>query len=59
MLLEDKDILEIDDSRILLAHFQARPNIVDQIKIVQMKDEQLCKIRNELELGKAPSFVVN
>jgi hypothetical protein len=26
-LLEDKDRLEIVDSRILLAHFQARPDI--------------------------------
>jgi hypothetical protein len=33
--------------------------MVDRIKEAQMKDKQFCKIQDELELGRAPSFIVN
>ena len=48
MLLDEKVSFEINESRILLTHFHARPNIINQIKIVQIQDEQLCKIQNKL-----------
>jgi len=42
-----------------LAHFQAMLDLVDQIKVAQIKDEWLYKIQDELELGMAPGFVVS
>jgi hypothetical protein len=34
-------------------------DLVDQIKVAQIKDEWLYKIQDELELGMAPGFVVS
>jgi hypothetical protein len=33
--------------------------MVDWIKEAQMKDKQFCKIQDELELGRALSFIFN
>ncbi|KAJ6859428.1 hypothetical protein NC652_041650 [Populus alba x Populus x berolinensis] len=43
-LLDERVSFEICESRALLAHFQAKLDLVDRIKVAQMKDEQLCKI---------------
>jgi hypothetical protein len=58
-LLDEKVSFEICESGALLAHFQAKSDLVDRIKVAQMKDERLCKIRDELELGRAPGFVIH
>jgi hypothetical protein len=57
-LLDERVNFEIWKLGALLAYFQAKLNLVDRIKVAQMKDEQLCKIWDELEFGRAPSFVV-
>jgi hypothetical protein len=58
-LLDERVSFEICESGALLAHFQAKSDLVDRIKVAQMKDERLCKIRDELELGRAPGFVIH
>ena len=56
-LLNEKISFEIGELGALLTHFQTKSNLIDRLKQL-MRDEQLYKIQDELELGKAPSFVV-
>ncbi|KAG6790725.1 hypothetical protein POTOM_006890 [Populus tomentosa] len=58
-LLDERVSFEICESGALVAHFQAKSDLVDRIKVAQMKDERLCKIRDELELERAPGFVIH
>ena len=58
-LLDERVNFEICKTRALLAHFQAKLDLLDRIKVAQIKDEQLCKIQDELELRRAPGFVIH
>ena len=45
-------ILEVGDSRALLATFHVRPLLVDQIQAGQLQDPQMIKLKEEIEKGK-------
>ena len=48
--------LAIDNSGALLAEFQVRPSLRDQIRELQVQDPRLQKIRDEVENGKQEDF---
>ena len=49
-------ILEVEDSRALLATFHVKPLLVDQILVGQSQDPQMIKLKEEIEKGKKQSF---
>src|SRR5262249_38842620 len=44
--------LEISKSQILIAQFQVRPRLIDEIKAAQCKDSSLVKLKEEILEGK-------
>ena len=51
-------ILEVEDSRALLATFHVRPLLVDQILAGQSQDPQMIKLKEEIEKGKKAEFQI-
>ena len=51
-------ILEVEDSRALLATFHVRPLLVDQIQAGQFQDPQMIKLKEEIEKGKKAEFQI-
>ena len=51
-------ILEVEDSRALLATFHVRPLLVDQILVGQSQDPQMIKLKEEIEKGKKAEFQI-
>ena len=51
-------ILEVEDSRALLATFHVRPLLVDQILAGQSQDPQMIKLKEEIEKGKKAKFQI-
>ena len=51
-------ILEVEDSGALLAKFQVRPLLVDQILAGQSLDPQIIKLKEEIEKGKKAEFQI-
>ena len=51
-------ILEVVDSRALLATFHVRPLLVDQILVGQSQDPQMIKLKEEIEKGKKAEFQI-
>ena len=51
-------ILEVDDSGALLATFNVRPLLVDQILAGQSQDPQMIKLKEEIEKGKKTEFQI-
>ena len=51
-------ILEVEDSGALLATFHVRPLIVDQILAGQSQDQQMIKLKEEIEKGKKVEFQI-
>ena len=49
-------ILEVEDSKALLATFHVRPLLVDQIKEGQKRVPKMIKLRAEIEGGRKPEF---
>ncbi|XP_011015774.1 PREDICTED: uncharacterized protein LOC105119343 [Populus euphratica] len=59
-----KNGIEVDPQKVEAVKQWPRPvtaksDLVDWIKVARMKDERLCKILDELELGRAPGFVIH
>src|SRR5262249_53591549 len=48
--------LEFSDSSSLIAYFQVRPTMIDEIKANQDKDPLLVKLKDEVQAGQAPRF---
>ena len=51
-------ILEVEDSRALLATFHVRPLLVDQIQARLLQDPQMIKLKQEIEKGKKVEFQI-
>ena len=51
-------ILEAEDSGALLATFNVRPLLVDQILVGQSQDPQMIKLKEEIEKGKKAEFQI-
>ena len=51
-------ILEVEDSRALLATFHVRPLLVDHILVGQSQDQQMIKLKEEIEKGKKAEFQI-
>ena len=51
-------ILEVEDSRALLAMFHVRPLLVDQILAGQSLDPQIIKLKEKIEKGKKSKFQI-
>ena len=51
-------ILEVEDSRGLLATFHVRPLLVDQILVGQSQDTQMIKLKEEIKKGRKVEFQV-
>ena len=51
-------ILEVEDSRALLATFHVRPLLVDQILVGQSQDPRMIKLKEEIEKGKKAEFQI-
>ena len=51
-------ILEAEDSGVLLATFHVRPFLVDQIRIGQLQDPQMIKLKEEIEKGNKAEFQI-
>ena len=51
-------ILEVEDSRTLLATFHVRPLLVDQILAGQSQDSQMIKLKEEIEKGNKAEFQI-
>ena len=49
-------ILEVEDSRALLATFHIRPLLVDQILVGQSQDPQMIKLKGDIEKERKQSF---
>ncbi|KAJ8748614.1 hypothetical protein K2173_007604 [Erythroxylum novogranatense] len=48
--------LEVSDSQVLLAQFQVKPNLIDEIKTAQDSDPELAKLRIAVQDGKVTKF---
>ena len=51
-------ILEVEDSRALLATFHVRPLLVDQILVGQSQDQLMIKLKEEIVKGKKAEFQI-
>ena len=51
-------ILEVEDSRALLATFHVRPLLVDQILAGKSLDPQMIKLKEEIDKGKKEEFQI-
>ena len=51
-------ILEVEDSGALLATFHVRPLLVDQIRVGQLQDPQMIKLKEGIENGKKAEFQI-
>src|SRR5262249_31149287 len=47
---------EFSDSSGLIAHFQVRPMLIDEIKANQDKDLSLVRLKDEVQTGQVPGF---
>src|SRR5262249_30354475 len=45
---------EISDAQGLIAHFQVKPKLINEIGVAQDKDPDLIKIKEEVQIGNAP-----
>ncbi|KAJ8754648.1 hypothetical protein K2173_010739 [Erythroxylum novogranatense] len=48
--------LEVSDSQVLVAQFQVKPNLIDEIKTAQDSDPELTKLRIAVQDGKVIEF---
>jgi hypothetical protein len=48
----------LSEAKAMIAHLQVKSNLFDKIKVAPKKDDSLFRIRNEVEQGKAASFVI-
>ena len=51
-------LLEVEDSKALLATFHVRPLLVDQILVGQSQDPQMIKLKKVIEKGKKAEFQI-
>ena len=51
-------ILDVEDSGALLATFHVRPLLVDQILVGQSQDQQMIKLKEDIEKGKKAEFQI-
>src|SRR5262249_29592905 len=49
---------EFSDSSGLIAYFQVRPTLVDEIKANQDNDPSLVRLKDEAQKGQAPGFLI-
>jgi hypothetical protein len=57
-LVDEGVRFDLNEAGAMIAHFQVKSDLFDKIKAAQKKDDSLLRIRNEVEQGKATSFVI-